>query len=277
MSVDQATFTVADALRQFAPDYIRKYQTRMPPYQRKVLGLITRCRTGKLGNLLYVCSGCQNKHWVGRSCSNRHCPACQAEKTQLWLAKQTSKLLPVQHFVVTFTVPQELRLLLRANPEAGYAAIFKAGSATIKTLLANDSNLGSENTGFLGVLHTWGRDLKDYHPHVHFVVPGGAVSPDRSHWRQVKPDQLFHPAPAKALYKKLFVNELRTAGLYKQMPFGVLKYDWVVNIKSVGSGSAILKYLAPYIYRVAITDNRIVSVNQNEVVYRVKPSGTNRY
>ena len=120
---------------------------------------------------------------------------------------------------------------------------------------------------------TWGRDLKDYHPHVHFVVPGGGVSRDGSRWLQVKPDQLFHPAPAKALYKKLFVQELRKAGLYGQMPYGILKLDWVVNIKPVGSGQAVLKYLAPYVYRVAITDNRIVSVTDHEVIYRVKPSG----
>ena len=127
------------------------------------------------------------------------------------------------------------------------------------------------------MLHTWGRDLKDYHPHVHFVVPGGGVSPDGSQWLQVKRDRLFHPLPAKRLYKQLFVEELRQAGLYDQLPYGVLKFDWVVNIKPVGNGEAVLKYLAPYVYRVAITDNRIVSVTDNEVVYRVKPSGKQRY
>ncbi len=269
--------TVADVLRQFAPDYIARYQARMPPHHRKVLGLITRCRTGELGNLIYGCQSCQSQHWVGRSCGNRHCPNCQSEKTQLWLARQTGKLLPVQHFVVTFTVPSELRPLLRANPEAGYAAIFKAGSQTIRTLLGKPKNLGSRKIGFFGVLHTWGRDLKDYHPHVHFVVPGGGVSPDGSKWLQVNRDQLFHPLPAKMLYKKLFVEELRKAGLYDQLPYGVLKFDWVVNLKPVGDGQAVLKYLAPYVYRIAITNNRIVSVTDNEVVYRVKPSGKNQF
>jgi hypothetical protein len=275
--VAEATFTVADALRKFAPDYVARYQARMPPHHRKVLGLITRCRTGDLGNLIYGCQSCQRKHWVGRSCGNRHCPNCQKQKTQNWLAHQTCKLLPVQHFVVTFTVPKELRPLLRANPEAGYAAIFKAGSETIRTLLGNPKNLGSQKLGFFGVLHTWGRDLKDYHPHVHFVVPGGGVGPDGSKWLQVNQDQLFHRLPAKRLYKKLFVEEIRKAGLYEQLPYGVLKFDWVVNIKPVGSGQAVLKYLAPYVYRVAITDNRIVSLRENEVVYRVKPSGKKQF
>jgi hypothetical protein len=270
-------FTVADALRRFAPDYIAKYCERMPPHHRKVLGLITRCKTGELGNVIYGCPSCQARHWVGRSCGNRHCPNCQTDKTQQWLAKQTSKLLPVQHFVVTFTVPQELRSLLRAHPEIGYAAIFSAGSQTIRTLLKNPRNLGSDKIGFFGVLHTWGRDLKHYHPHVHFVVPGGGVSPDGSQWLQVNADRLFHPQPAKMLYKKLFVEAIRQAGLYAQLPPGVLKFDWVVNIKPVGNGQAVLKYLAPYVYRVAICDNRILSVDESGVTYRVKPSGKHVY
>ena len=129
----------------------------------------------------------------------------------------------------------------------------------------------------MGVLHTWGRDLKDYHPHVHFVVPGGGVSPDGSRWLQVNKDQLFHPQPAKMLYKKLFVEELRKAGLYSKLPPGVLKFDWVVNIKPVGDGQSVLKYLAPYVYRVAICDNRIVSVDDRGITYRVKPSGKRVY
>jgi hypothetical protein len=270
-------FTVADALRRFVPGYIAKYSRRMPPHHRKVLGLITRCKTGELGNVIYRCPSCQARHWVGRSCGNRHCPNCQTDKTQQWLARQTGKLLPVQHFVVTFTVPQELRSLLRTHPEVGYQAIFSAGSQTIRTLLKNPRNLGSDKIGFFGVLHTWGRDLKDYHPHVHFVVPGGGVSPDGSQWLQVNADRLFHPQPAKMLYKKLFVEELRQAGLYAQLPAGVLKFDWVVNIKPVGNGQAVLKYLAPYVYRVAICDNRILSVDEQGVTYHVKPSGRSVY
>ena len=134
--------TVADALRKFAPDYIAKYCKRMPPHHRHVLGLIVRCRTGALGDLVYRCESCQRPHWVGRSCGNRHCPNCQKQKTQDWLAKQTGKLLPVQHFVVTFTVPQELRSLLRAHPEVGYDAIFTAGNQTIRTLLRKAQESG---------------------------------------------------------------------------------------------------------------------------------------
>lgn len=269
--------TVAEALRQHAPDYLGKFGSRVPFRHRKVLSLIERCATGKLGNAIYRCQSCDRKHWVGRSCGDRHCPNCQKLKTQVWLGKQTAKLLPVQHFVVTFTVPQELRALLRANQKDGYEAIFQAGSQVIKTLLKNPKNLGSDKLGFFGVLHTWGRDLKDYHPHVHFVVPGGGVSPDGKEWLQVKPDRLFHPLPAKKLYKKLFVEAMKKAGLYESLPYGVLKFDWVVNIKPVGDGQAVLKYLTPYVYRIAISDNRIVSIDNEGVDYRVKPSGKRHY
>ncbi|MEM7313796.1 MAG: transposase zinc-binding domain-containing protein [Planctomycetota bacterium] len=134
--------TVADALRKFAPDYLAKYKQRMPPHLRKVLGLIIRCKTGELGDALYRCNDCGAKHWVGRSCGNRHCPNCQKEKTQDWLAAQTTKLLPVQHFAVTFTVPEELRDFVRAHPEQGYEAIFQAGSHVIGALMAKPKNLG---------------------------------------------------------------------------------------------------------------------------------------
>ena len=259
------------------PAYIAKYIRRMPPHHRKVLGLITRCKTGHLGHAMYRCGACGERHWVSRACGNRHCPNCQKHKTQVWLAKQAAKLLPVQHFVVTFTVPEELRPLLRAHPEVGYAAIFKAGSETIRAMLRQKKNLGTDRVGFFGVLHTWGRDLKTYHPHVHFVVPGGGVSEDGSKWLQSRVDQLFHPEPARRLYKKLLVEELRKADLYPKLPYGVLKLKWVVNIKPVGNGEAVLKYLAPYVYRVAISDNRIKHLDDSGVTYLVKPSGKSRY
>ena len=219
----EINFTVADALRQHAPAYLQKFKNRLPIQHQKVLTALTRCGTGELGHAVYQCGKCQRQHWVGRSCGNRHCPGCQKHKTQNWLNKQTAKLLPVQHFVVTFTVPKELRSLLRSNQRAGYDAIFQAGSQTIKTLMKNPKNLGSDKTGFFGVLHTWGRDLKDYNPHVHFVVAGGGVTRDGSKWKQVKPGQLFHPQPAKMLYKKLFTQQIRKAGVYGKLPCGVLK------------------------------------------------------
>ena len=167
--------TVADCLRQHGDLFLQEYADKVTLQQRKVLSAITRCRTGELGHVIFACDGCQRQHWVGRSCGNRHCPNCQHEKTQQWLQKHTDRLLPVHHFLVTFTVPEELRGLLRACPDEGYDAIFDAGAATIQELLGNPKWLGSDNVGFFGVLQTWGRDPMVFHPHVHFVVPGGGV------------------------------------------------------------------------------------------------------
>ena len=269
--------TVAAALRRHVPAYLKTFGDRVPLGHRKVLSYITRCRTGELGSLLYQCGVCDKQHWLGLSCGNRHCPNCQKQKTSVWLAKQTQKLLPVQHFVVTFTVPKELRALLRANQKAGYGAIFNAGQQTIRALLKNPKHLGSDRVGFFGALHTWGRDIKDFHPHVHFVVPGGGVSADGSRWLQTPAGFLFPAKAAAAFYKQQFVELLRQSGLYDRMPYGVLKKNWVVNIKPVSNGAAVLKYLAPYVYRVAISDNRIESVDDDGVTYRVKPSGKNYY
>ncbi len=159
--------SVAECLRQHGDAFLQQYSDKISLQQRKVLSAVTRCRTGELGHVIFECGGCKRQHWVGRSCGNRHCPSCQHEKTQKWLQKQTDRLLPVQHCLVTFTVPDELRSLLRACPKDGYDTIFAAGSATIQKLLASPKWLGSPNVGFFGVLHTWGRDPEIYHPHVH--------------------------------------------------------------------------------------------------------------
>ena len=144
-------------------------------------------------------------------------------------------------------------------------------------LLKNPKHLGSDRVGFFGALHTWGRDIKDFHPHVHFVVRGGGVSADGSRWLQTPAGFLFPAKAAAAFYKQRFVDHLRQSGLYDQMPYGVLKKNWVVNIKPVSNGAAVLKYLAPYVYRVAISDKRIKSVDDDGVTYRVKPSGETYY
>lgn len=213
---------------------------------------------------------------MGRSCGNRHCPTCLKDKATKWLEKQTQRLLPVQHFIVTFTVPEELRAVLRANQRAGYNAIFAAGSATISALLKNPRHLGTSKSGFFGVLHTWGRDPTVYHPHVHFVVTGGGVSADGTRWLATPTNFLFPHAAACLVYKAKFADALREAGLYDCVPARAWKNKFVVDIQPVGDGRAVLKYLAPYVYRVAISDNRIVAVDETSVTFRYTPSKSNR-
>src|SRR3954469_22087362 len=173
--------TVADVLRQYGDEYLEQFGATMPVEHKKVLRAITACRTGTLGAVLYECESCGRTHAVGRSCGNRHCPTCQQDKTRAWLEKQIDRLLPCPYFLVTFTLPAELRALARSHQRVVYAALFEASSEALRGLAADPKFVGPDRLGFFGVLHTWGRTL-DYHPHVHYVVPGGGVSADGSCW-----------------------------------------------------------------------------------------------
>jgi len=266
--------TVADALRQHAGGYLRLHGNRMPAEHKRVLAAITRCRTGELGHMRYDCRGCRRSHWVGRSCGNRHCPNCQADKTQVWLAKRTAQLLPVPYFLVTFTVPEALRKIVRANQRACYQALFDSGSQAIRQLASGPRFIGTDRMGFFGALHTWGRDPMVYHPHVHFVVPGGGVSQDGSRW-QGGPDNFLLPEKAASIvYRAKFRDALREAGLLEGVDPDVWQRTWVVDVEAVGDGRATLKYLAPYVYRAAISNNRIEAVDESTVTFRVTPTGS---
>jgi len=268
--------TVADALRLHAPRYLETWGDRIPWPQRQVLRALVRCRTGELGSTLYECTGCGHRHWVGRSCGNRHCATCQHEKTQEWLARQAERLLPVHYFLVTFTIPEELRSVLRAHPRAGYQALFQAGSDTLRALLTNPRWLGTSQVGFFGVLHTWGRDPTVYHPHVHFVVPGGGLSEDLSQWISTPANFLFPESCASPIFRAKMRDALLAADAASTVDPTVWQKRWEVNVQPVGDGRAVLKYLAPYVFRVAISDQRIVAVDEQSVTYRYTPSGTDR-
>jgi hypothetical protein len=266
--------TVADALRRHADGYLNLYGDRMPTEHKRVLAAITRCRTGALGHLQYDCRCCRRTHWVGRSCGNRHCPNCQSDKTQIWLAKRFAQLLPVHYFMVSFTVPEALRKIVRANQRVCYKTLFDAGSQTILKLASGKRFIGTDRLGFFGALHTWGRDPATYHPHVHFVVPGGGVSADGSHW-QAGPENFLLPEKAASIvYRAKFRDAMQEAGLLDEIDSEVWEQTWGVDVEPVGDGRAALKYLAPYVYRAAITNNRIESVDESGVTYRVTPTGS---
>lgn len=182
----------------------------------------------------------------------------------------------MHHFMVTFTVPEPVRDVLRAHPRTGYAALFQASRETIQALLANPKYLGCSRAGFLGVLHTWGRDPMVYHPHVHYIVPGGGVNDAGTEWLSTPENFLFPHAAAIRIYKAKFADAMRTAELYDLIPAAAWNQKWVVDLKPVGNGQAALKYLAPYVYRVAISDHRIVSCDEKKVTYRYTPSGQKR-
>ena len=208
--------SVAAALRQHAGSFLsslKQVGKGLHPHVHQVLSVLTRCRSGDLGGVMYDCDGCGRRHWVGRSCGNRHCSTCQQHKTAEWLEKQTSRLLPVAHFLVTFTLPKEVRWLLRAFPKDGYEALLAAVNKAVKNRTRYSKYLTDCELGYMAVLHTWGRDFMTFHPHVHCLIPAGAPAKDGSRWHATTDNFLF---PHQALindYRRFFQQECEERGL----------------------------------------------------------------
>lgn len=268
--------TVADVLRQHGGKYLEQFGATMPAEHKKVLAAICACRTGELGTIVYQCLSCGRRHAMGRSCGNRHCPSCQQDKTKAWLEKQTAQLLPCPYFLLTFTLPEGLRQFMRAHQRVAYAALFEASSEALKKLAVDPKHIGSRRCGFFGVLHTWGRTL-EYHPHVHYVVPGGAVSDDGTGWLPSRADFFLPVRALSIVFRAKFRDVMKQAGLYGQIDAAVWRQDWVVHSRPAGDGAASLKYLAPYVFRVALSDRRIVSCDDQQVTFSYRKSGSNRW
>src|SRR3954453_18385229 len=268
--------TVADVLRRYGDGYLERFGAAMPAEHKKVLRAITACRTGRLGTVVYQCASCGTTHAMGRSCGNRHCPTCQQDKAKAWLETQIDRLLPCPYFLLTFTVPAALRDWVRSHQRIAYAALFEASSAAIKTLASNPRYVGSSRCGFFGVLHTWGRTL-EYHPHVHYVVPGGAISEDGSQWLPSRPDFFVPVRALSILFRAQFRAALGRAGLLCEVDPAVWRQDWVVHSQAVGDGQASLKDLALYVFRVAISDRRIISCADGRVTFSYRRGGSNRW
>lgn len=180
------------------------------------------------------------------------------------------------HFLNTFTVPEELRDFIRSHQKVCYDAMFKASSEALKLLAKDEQFIGTDLPGFTGILHTWGRQLQ-YHPHIHYIVPGGGLSKDRSSWL---PSSAHFYVPVLALspiYRAKFKDEMKKAGLLDQIDPKVWEIDWIVNSQPVGNGSSSLKYLAPYVFKVAISNSRIVRLEDRTVIFKYRKKGSARY
>ena len=266
--------TVSDIFRAYAPEYLERYP-HLPLAYRKAISAIQNCQSGHYGHSLYQCQGCGKQHRVNHSCGNRHCPQCQHHKTQLWLQHQLEKQLPGPHFLITFTVPETLRPFIRSHQRTAYQALFKASSAALKRLAKDARFIGTHLPGFTGVLHTWGRQLQ-YHPHIHYIVPAGGLSKDRAHWR---PSRATFFVPVKALspiYRAVFKDNMTDAGLLDRINPQVWETPWNVHSQANPNGHTSLKYLAPYVFKVAISNRRIVSLNNRTVTFSYRKPGSVR-
>ena len=262
---------VADIFRLHGPAYRAQFGNRMLPSHHRAMQDIERCRTASLGGQLYYCAECQEQRYSYHSCKNRHCPKCQNEQANAWLQAQQSLLLPVTHFLITFTLPAELRPLARSNQKTIYNLLFRASSAALQQL-AQDPRFVGARLGMVGVLHTWTRQLL-YHPHLHYIVTGGGLTAD-GRWRSSRSDFLV---PVKAL-SRIFRAKLREAlkktALFAQVEQRVWRQNWVVHSEPVASGAQAFQYLAPYIFRVALSNNRLRKLEQGNVTFSYKESAT---
>ena len=264
-----------DLFRVHGPAYLAQFGDTMPGHQRKVLLALMACRTPANGCTCYHCEACDKPHLLPRCCGNRHCPACQQHKGYAWLARQLESQLPTHYFMLTFTVPESLRAFLRSNQRIGYAALFEASSEAIKALSANPRFSAADTPGFLGVLHTWGRQLQ-FHPHLHYLVPGGAFSSEDSRWH---PSAQGFYLPVHALsrvYRAKFRDAIAKAGLLDQIPTDAWAVDWNVNAQAVGEAANSLSYLARYVFKVAISESRIQSVDDTHVSFTYRKVHSHR-
>jgi hypothetical protein len=267
--------SISEIFTTFGPEYLQRYANLMPKTHRKAIDAIMACRTDACGIALYQCESCAESHPLYRSCGNRHCPTCQHHKTRQWLEKQIQRQLPGHHFLITFTVPEKLRPFMRKNQRVAYSALFKTSSDSIKKLAPDQHYIGADLPGFFGVLHTWGRTLQ-YHPHIHYVVAGGALSSSDGRWHPSTTD-FYLPVQALAkIFRAKFRDEMINAGLFEQIPSEVWHIDWNVNSQAVPSSQACLKYLAPYVFKVAISNSRIVNVQDRTVLIRYRKPHSDR-
>jgi hypothetical protein len=272
--------TLADIFQQYSPAYCDLFGNQLLPSHRQAIRAIGQCRTAALGGHVYQCDTCEQTQYSYHSCRNRHCPQCQGDKAAHWLARQEAMLLPTPYFMLTFTLPAELRPFARSHQRLFYNLLFRASAEATQQLAQNPRFLGGD-IGMVGVLHTWSRDLA-YHPHVHYLVPAGAW--DGQVWCRPRCKRFLLPVKALSpLFRAKVRDSLRQTDLWRQIPSAVWRKPWVVHCKRVGSGQRALRYLAPYIFRVAITNRRIVSLNVDPtgglptVTFRYRPSGSRHW
>ena len=265
---------LADIFRQHGPQYRHKFGDRMLPSHLQAMRDIERCRTEALSGHLYHCQDCGEILYSYHSCRNRHCPKCQNGKARQWLEKQCLLLLPVPFFMLTFTLPTELQKIARSNQRSFYNLLFRSSSAAAQKLARDPRFIGGQ-IGMVGILHTWGRNLV-YHPHIHYLVPAGGLASDGKTWLPGKKAFLVPVKALSKIFRAKFRKMLKKANLLDEVPKTVWKQDWVVHCKPVGDGMAAMKYLAAYVFRVAIGNHRILKLEDGQVTFRYKDTATGK-
>src|SRR5467141_1312846 len=263
----------------------------------KVMSAIERCRTAALGGHVELCEKCSHTSLAYNSCRNRHCPKCQSAAARAWLAEREAELLPVPYFHVVFSLPAQIADIAYQNKAVIYDILFKASAETMITIAADPKHLGAR-IGVLSILHTWGSALT-HHPHVHMIVPGGGISLDGTRWVACRPNFFLYVGVLSRLFRRLVLEKLAAAHAVGALQFfgkhasltnarafaaylaPLRNSEWVVYSKRpFGGPKQVLRYLARYTHRVAISNRRLVALNDNGVTFKWKDyriEGPERY
>ena len=255
---------VADA---FLPDLEAHYGNRLLPGHRNALAAILRCRTEECGTAAIRCHGCQSEDSFPLSCGHRFCPRCQNAAVEQWLTRQRAKLLPVEYYLITFTLPAQLRALAYANQRAAYDLLIKLAWQTLCEFGLNDKTLQGR-LGATAVLHTHTRAL-DFHPHVHIVVPAGAIDPVHNRWRTKRGKYLFREQSLAKVFRAKWFQAMKEQGWTVKAN---LPQKWVVDCEWVGNGEKALLYLGRYLYRGVLAEKNILACEDGQVTFRYTDS-----
>ena len=260
---------LADIFRAHGREYLEKFGEKVLPSHKRAIADIIECRTETLGGHLMQCDCCAALDNAYRSCKNRSCPKCHKSDTQRWLEKRNAELLPVIYFHVVYTLPAELRRLVRKHQKILYPILMKAAAEALMKLAADPHYVGGK-IGILAVLHTW-TNANIFHPHVHCLVPGGGISPEKSLWL---PSRKKFLVPVKALspiFRAKFLEMAQNAMPCMKIPKAVWQKDWVVYCKPTVQGAdKVLEYLGRYVHRIALTNSRVLKLEDGQVTFRYK-------
>ncbi len=267
--------TVQQWLTELAPAYLERFGSALPGRHREVLRKILACRTGALGGQLFACPEGHGFAYRYHSCNDRHCPQCGQADADDWLERQKQRLLlPVPYFLVTFTVPEPLRRLIRGHQKILLDLLFATSAQALQDLAAHPRRLGAQ-LGMLGVLHTGSRTLL-FHPHLHYLVPGGGLSRDGRTWVAARNNYLLSVHALGAHDRTLFQEQLKKGHpeLFAQVPAKVWKRGWVVDSRAAGSGEKALGYLARYVFKTATSNRQVARLANGRLLWNYRESQT---
>ena len=265
-----------DVLEQFIELFWQKHGHSITLEQRRALQAILQCRTPALGGHCYACPDCGDEYFVYHSCNHRLCPQCGAADTQQWVNKQLNKLLPVPYFMVTFTLPEQLRPVLLHSRQA-IELFFQCSSKALHDLLADPKRTGFTRNGFFGVYQSWGQNMS-YHPHIHYIVPAVGLNVNEELKHLKNPQWLLPARPLAARLRTLLANALLDSEQINQSLFRELvQMNWNASVDPAGSGENAVKYLGNYVQRSVISDQRILAIEGQQVRITLKNRATGKY